>query len=82
MLKDPQLVALGAKIKTLRKERGFTQEAFSDHTELDRAYYGSVERGERNIAVINLLKIARGLEVQVGELFPVLHFRRKKSNPK
>lgn len=35
-----------------------------------RAYFGGVERGERNIAALNLIKIAEALEVEVGELFP------------
>lgn len=62
----------------LRKARGFSQEAFADHADLDRSYYGAVERGERNIAALNLLKIAYALEVQIGDLFPHLEFRRKR----
>ncbi len=38
--------------------------------ELGRSYYGGVERGERNIAALNLMRIAATLEVEVGELFP------------
>lgn len=37
---------------------------------LGRSYYGGVERGERNIAALNLMRIAVALEVEVGELFP------------
>ena len=37
---------------------------------LDRAYYGRIERGEVNVAALNLLKIAETLETEVGEFFP------------
>lgn len=43
---------------------------FAAEIGLARAYYGGVERGERNIAVENLVRIAAGLGVEVGDLFP------------
>lgn len=64
-----ELRLLGRRIRELREQRGFSQEAFAEEIELDRAYYGGVERGERNVAALNLIRIARGLEVPVGELF-------------
>ncbi len=70
MEKHPQLVALGRRIRALRKERGFSQEAFASEAGLDRAYYGGIERGERNVAALNLFRIAAALQVEVGELFP------------
>lgn len=69
MQRHRDLVTLGARIRTLREERGWSQEAFAHHCGLDRTYYGGIERGERNVAVINLLKVARGLEVNAGSLF-------------
>lgn len=69
MNKHPKLILLGKKIRNLRKLQGWSQEAFADHIGLDRAYYGGIERGERNVATLNLLKIAKGLKVQMGELF-------------
>jgi transcriptional regulator with XRE-family HTH domain len=39
---------------------------------LDRAYYGGIERGERNVAALNLIKMAVALDVEVGNLFPKL----------
>jgi len=65
-----ELVELGRKIRALREARGFTQEQFAEEAGLDRAYYGGVERGERNVAALNLIRIARALGVEVGELFP------------
>ncbi len=41
-----------------------------DFAGLGRAYYGGVERGERNITALKLMKIAAGLEAEIGQLFP------------
>lgn len=68
--KHPALVKLGKRIRELRKNKGFSQEAFAYEVGLDRTYMGSVERGERNIAAINLIRIAKTLRVEAGELFP------------
>ncbi len=64
------LVALGQQIRKVRQERGFSQEEFANAAGLGRSYYGGVERGERNIAALNLMRIAAALQVEVGELFP------------
>jgi transcriptional regulator with XRE-family HTH domain len=68
--KDPALTAVGNQIRLLRKAKGFAQEAFAAHADVDRSYYGGIERGEKNLSAINLIKIALALEVEVGELFP------------
>ena len=64
------LIALGRQIRKVRKEKGFSQEHFALEAGLDRSYYGGVERGERNLAALNLMRIAVALGVEVGELFP------------
>jgi len=68
--KHPSLIKLGKQIRDLRSEKGYSQEEFAYEVGLDRTYYSSVERGERNIAAINLIRIAKALGVEVGELFP------------
>jgi transcriptional regulator with XRE-family HTH domain len=68
--KHPALIKLGKRIRDLRKDKGFSQEDFAYEVGLDRTYMGSVERGERNIAAINLIRIAKTLKIEVGELFP------------
>ncbi|NCT56933.1 MAG: helix-turn-helix transcriptional regulator [Legionella sp.] len=73
MKKDPQLLKLGNKIREVRKAHGFSQEAIASESGVDRSYMGSVERGERNIAALNLIKIAQALNVEVGDLFPLIH---------
>ena len=71
--KDRVLVAVGSRIRSLREARGIAQEDFAARAGLDRSYYGGVERGERNVAVRNLIRIAVALQVEPGELFPPLH---------
>ena len=68
--KHPALIKIGQRIRELRKAKGFSQEDFAYEVGLDRTYMGSVERGERNVAAINLIRIAKTLKVEVGELFP------------
>lgn len=78
--KHPALIKIGKKIRDLRTEKGFSQESFAHEIGLDRTYMGSVERGERNIAAINLIRIAKTLQIEVGELFPSI--RSLKIEPK
>lgn len=70
--KHPALTKIGKRIRELRKAKGFSQEGFAYEVGLDRTYMGSVERGERNLAAINLIRIAKALKVEVGELFPTV----------
>jgi DNA-binding XRE family transcriptional regulator len=67
---DPLCLAIGTKIRKLRQARGVAQETFAYDAGLNRAWYGSVERGRYNITATNLARIAHALGVEVGELFP------------
>ena len=60
---------LGDRIRKLRQKTGLSQEKFALKIGMDRTYYSSVENGKRNIAIINLKKIADGLEVSLSDLF-------------
>ena len=62
------LEKIGNRIKDLRTKSGLSQEKLAFACELDRTYIGSVERGERNISVINLNKIAKALDVPLSDL--------------
>lgn len=62
------LRAFGARVRQLRKEAGFSQEDFALEIGLDRTYMGGVERGERNLALLNIRKIAKGLKISVSKL--------------
>lgn len=70
--KYPALIKLGQRIRELRIEKGFSQESFAHEVSLDRTYMGGVERGERNVAALNLIRIAKCLNVEVGVLFPLI----------
>lgn len=60
---------LGERIKELRKKTGLSQERFALNIGMDRTYFASVEAGKRNIAIVNIKKIADGLGVSLSELF-------------
>jgi transcriptional regulator with XRE-family HTH domain len=66
---SPVLVSLGKKIRAIREKKGLSQEAAALVSGLDRSYYGGVERGEHNIALVNIEKIAKALDVSIKELF-------------
>ena len=63
------LRALGRRIRDLRGERGFSQEAFADQCGVHRTFMGTVERGESNLSFKNIAKIAATLNVSLSELF-------------
>lgn len=56
-----QLKLLGEAIRARRKAVGLSQEALADAAQMDRGHMGKIERGERNLTLLNLLKIARAL---------------------
>ncbi len=60
--------AVGRAIRQARKEQGYTQEAFALTAGLDRSYMGAVERGEFNLTLETLLKVAGALGVSAAEL--------------
>jgi transcriptional regulator with XRE-family HTH domain len=59
----------GARVRMLRTKKGLSQEAFADLCGLHRTYIGAIERGERNISLENIEKIARALGVRIQFLF-------------
>ncbi len=62
------LVRFGKRVRELRTEQGYSQEAFADACELDRTYVGGIERGERNLALRNIERIAETLGISLAEL--------------
>ncbi len=60
---------LARRIRELRAEKGWSQEDLAEACGLHRTYVGDVERGERNVSVDNIEKIAKALGVSVGSLF-------------
>ena len=65
---------LGSRIRTRRETLGLSQEAMAAECGLHRTYYGSVERGERNVALRNIIKIADALGISPASLIDGLTF--------
>lgn len=60
---------IGDTVRRLRARRGYSQEGFAQAAGLNRAYYGGVERGERNVGAVNLHRIAETLGMSLSEFF-------------
>ena len=68
---DPRIL-LGKHVRKLRLERGLSQEKLAELADLHRNYVGGVERGQRNIGIINLVALARGLKVKPARLLETI----------
>tara|TARA_R110001606_G_scaffold184480_1_gene331332 strand:+ start:392 stop:604 length:213 start_codon:yes stop_codon:yes gene_type:complete len=63
------LILFGNKVKTLRKEKGISQEELAFRSDLHRTYIGMIERAEKNVTLKNIAKIANGLEISIKDFF-------------
>jgi transcriptional regulator with XRE-family HTH domain len=62
-------VKFGRKIREVRKSVGLSQEALGFKSNIHRTYIGAVERGEQNVSLDNIYKLAKALKVEIKELF-------------
>ncbi len=62
------LRAFGARVRARRLELGLSQEALAAESGLHRTYLGAIERGERNVSLINIVRIAKALKTDISEL--------------
>lgn len=71
MAKDQEkiLINFGKRVREVRKHKGLSQEYLADLCGIDRSYIGSVERGERNVSLVNIGKIASALEIDLSDFF-------------
>jgi transcriptional regulator with XRE-family HTH domain len=67
--KSSRLRAFGQAVRALRLRAGLSQEALAEKADLHRTYVGSVERGERNISLLNIYALAGALKVDACSLF-------------
>ena len=65
--KNNYLIELGNQIRELRKIKGLSQEQLAFKAEVDRSYVGGIERGERNVSFLTLVKIAECLECDIAK---------------
>jgi transcriptional regulator with XRE-family HTH domain len=59
----------GVRLRQLRKKRGWTQAAMADILGLDRSYLAEIEEGKRNVCLMNIEVIAKGLRLTLAQLF-------------
>lgn len=67
MASDPRIV-FGRRVRQLRIERKLSQEKLAELADLHRNYVGGVERGERNVSLVNIVKLAHGLKTRPAKL--------------
>lgn len=68
-MRDEILRLFGERLRELRTERNLSQESLAELAGLDRNYIGQIERAERNVALVNIVKIAKALEIEPASLF-------------
>jgi len=61
-------IAFGCALREVRVEQAYSQEGFAAHAGMDRSYYGAIERGEFNISLETIMKLAGELEVKASEI--------------
>jgi transcriptional regulator with XRE-family HTH domain len=66
---DAIKAAFGQRVRDIRVKKGLSQEGLAEMCELDRSYIGGVERGERNVSLLNIRKIADALGISPREFF-------------
>ena len=64
-------VRFGERLREIRTKKGVSQEALAELAGLHRTYVSSIERGERNISIVNIAKLAEAPEVPIRDFFPV-----------
>lgn len=64
----PELLKLGNAIKIMRKQKKLSQEKLAELAGIDRSYMGGIERGEHNIALINIKRITDALNISITTL--------------
>lgn len=62
------LIRIGSQIRSLRHKKGISQEELADIAGVHRTYIGMVERGEKNITILTIIKISKALNVPVSHL--------------
>ena len=70
--KQKVLVQFGARVRALRKSKDLSQEAFAALCGLDRTYISGIERGVRNVSLLNIKVLSEALDISISELLQEL----------
>ena len=66
--KHPELIKFGKAVRSMRLDMNVSQESLADIAGIDRSYIGGVERGEHNLALINIKRIADALNMPISSI--------------
>ena len=66
-----ELLALGEAVRSIRLNKGISQERLAELAGIDRSYMGGIERGEHNIALINMGRISNALDIPISRLMKI-----------
>lgn len=66
--KDNNLVRFGTAVRARRTALSLSQEALADLAEIDRSHMGKIERGERNVTLLNVVRIANAIQCRASDL--------------
>lgn len=67
-MKHHQLVQFGMNVRILREAKNISQEKLAELAGMHRTYLGGIERGERNLSLLNMVKLSKALDVSLAEL--------------
>lgn len=76
-MENEYLKLVGHRVRDLRKERGLSQEMLGERGGFHYSYIGQIERGEKNVSLLNLVKISQALEVSMSQLFTYIDQEEK-----
>jgi transcriptional regulator with XRE-family HTH domain len=62
------MTKIGSALRSRREELGYSQDRFADTIRMHRAYYGAIERGEKNLTISTLVRVAAGLEIRPSDV--------------
>jgi len=67
-MSNVNLKKFGNNVRLLRHQKGFSQEQLAELTGLHRTYIGGIERGERNVGILNIVRLAKALDITISKI--------------
>jgi transcriptional regulator with XRE-family HTH domain len=76
VIRDENLALIGGRVRSLRKEKGWSQEELAERSDVHRNFIGMIERGERNVGIMTLVVLAQALDLTLADLFTGLKLHK------